>query len=155
MRAASRFGGALVAATLSLATVLAPAPSGGAVVPGINGPIAFQRCTGVATCQIYRMNANRTGLARPTSTGLNQDPAWSPDGTRIAFASNRSGAIELWIMSATGTGLRQLTTKGWNFDPSWSPDGTRIAFVSTRTGSEQIFVKRSRPARSPSSARAA
>jgi PKD repeat protein len=54
-------------------------------------------------------------------------PAWSADG-RIAFESDRSGSLELYVMNGDGTGVRQVTTGvGFRGRPSWSPDG-RIAF---------------------------
>jgi TolB protein len=57
------------------------------------------------------------------------DPAWSPDGGRIAFASKRGGSFDLFVMNADGTGSRRLTsTKEDDVHPSWSPDGERIAF---------------------------
>ena len=68
-------------------------------------------------------------------------PAWSPDGTRIAFTSYRSGGPAIWIMNTDGTNARQLTSHGNHIDalPSWSPDNREIAFqrnspVGTRIG---------------------
>jgi Tol biopolymer transport system component len=56
-------------------------------------------------------------------------PAWSPDGSQIAFSSNRAGSYDIWLMSSDGTNLRQLTDDfDWDRAPSWSPDGSRIAF---------------------------
>jgi eukaryotic-like serine/threonine-protein kinase len=56
---------------------------------------------------------------------------WSPDGTRIAFGSDRTGAGQVWIANADGTGLRQLTFKSENElatgFPVWSPAGDRLA----------------------------
>ena len=56
-------------------------------------------------------------------------PAWSPDGTRIGFFSDRTGEYELWTIRPDGSGLAQITrdakTAGM---PVWSPDGARIAF---------------------------
>ncbi|WP_326538379.1 TolB family protein [Pseudorhodoferax sp.] len=62
---------------------------------------------------------------------LNVTPAWSPDGGRIAFASNRSGGdFTLWVMDADGRNPRELTPAGQQADvfPSWSPDGRTLAF---------------------------
>ncbi len=67
-----------------------------------------------------------------TSRGLRYqiDPAWSPDGKRIAFASSRAGRFHLFVVDASGKKTKRLTA-GENEDthPSWSPDGTRIAFT--------------------------
>jgi Tol biopolymer transport system component len=61
---------------------------------------------------------------------------WSPDGTRIAFVSNRTFPNPLFVMNANGTGQTQVTT-GMTVNTgqpvSWSPDGTRIAFVACQT----------------------
>ena len=56
-------------------------------------------------------------------------PTWSPDGTRIAFHSDRDGDFEIYTMRSDSTDVRQLTVnddRDWS--PAWSPDGTRIAF---------------------------
>ena len=69
---------------------------------------------------------------------LDTAPAWSPDGRRIAFASDRAGGDpQIYVMNADGTGLRRLTrTARTVFDttPAWSPDGRRIVFASSRAG---------------------
>ena len=60
-------------------------------------------------------------------------PAWSPDGTRIAFTSYRDGNHEIYVMDADGRNVIRLTNNsGWS--PAWSPDGARIAFVSLGEG---------------------
>ncbi len=58
-------------------------------------------------------------------------PAWSPDGSRIAFMTRRNGHAEIFTMSADGTDQRVLVSMpGFDaMNPRWSPDGTRIAFV--------------------------
>jgi len=63
--------------------------------------------------------------------------AWSPDGTRLVFVSNRGGATDLWLMSVEGErqGLTQLTKEDIaEDDPQWSPDGQTIAFSGRRRG---------------------
>ena len=57
-------------------------------------------------------------------------PDISPDGTRIAFASNRTGPFEIWLADADGGNVRQLTDlRAICRHPRWSPDGRRLAFV--------------------------
>ena len=63
-------------------------------------------------------------------------PAFSPDGTQIAFSI--SGNI--WVMNNDGTNPNLLSFEGTDFTPTWSPDGTTIAFSSARTGVAQIFT---------------
>ena len=63
------------------------------------------------------------------------DPAWSADGTRLAFSSNRDRALnfDIWVMQATGKGQRRLTrSASADIEPAWSPDGSEIAYSSDR-----------------------
>lgn len=55
-----------------------------------------------------------------TNTGINEYPRWSPDGRHIVFASNRSGAMDIYTMDATGDHVRRLTRGGNNTYPAWS-----------------------------------
>ena len=68
-------------------------------------------------------------------------PAWSPDGTRIAFMTNRDGNPEIYVMDATAANLRRITRHpGIDATPTWSPAGNQIAFTSDRSGSPQIYI---------------
>jgi Tol biopolymer transport system component len=69
-------------------------------------------------------------------------PAFSPDGTRIAFTSSRSGTMEVWVCDADGSHAEALTDLGGAAasSPHWSPDGRRIAFDSTLGGQWDIYV---------------
>jgi len=70
--------------------------------------------------------------SRPTWAYWAPSPAWSPDGSKIAFASDRDGAFELYVMNADGSGVTRLTHDvGFQGGPAWSPDGTRISFNCT------------------------
>jgi Tol biopolymer transport system component len=77
----------------------------------------------------------------PASDG---DPAWSPDGTRIAFDSNAAGNSEVFVMPAHGGPATNLTnfSEGFAADaqPSWSPNGSRIAFMSNRVPVDNIEI---------------
>ena len=67
-------------------------------------------------------------------------PTWAPDGTRLAFRSDREGNDEVYVMNADGSGQRNLTRHpASDYSPAWSPDGRRIAFATGRddpTGSD-------------------
>jgi TolB protein len=75
----------------------------------------------------------------PRGLFFQTDPAWSPDGGTIAFASTRAGSFDLYAMNANGSGTRRLTsTRDEDRQPAWSPDGELIAF--TRGAAGRIFV---------------
>mgnify|MGYP000863034904 FL=1 len=77
------------------------------------------------------MNADGTGQARLTSEPANDlQPAWSPDGTRIAFTSARDGNEEIWTMGADGSAAVQLTDSPTN---NGGPRGHRTAGSSPST----------------------
>jgi TolB protein len=77
-----------------------------------------------------------------TAGGSNQSPAWSGDGTKIAFSSSRSGDSEIWVADASGGNLRSVTSiRGPNIAPTWNPrTNAQIAWASGRTGEPQIYT---------------
>jgi Tol biopolymer transport system component/DNA-binding winged helix-turn-helix (wHTH) protein len=77
----------------------------------------------------------------PTSDQWNFHPQISPDGTRIAFQSTRSGQYEIWIARRDGSNARQLTRSGsYKSPPRWSPDGTRIVFATRLAETAQLIA---------------
>jgi Tol biopolymer transport system component len=68
-------------------------------------------------------------------------PEWSPDGSRIAFRTDRGGNHEIYVMASDGSDPVNLTrSDAEERSPAWSPDGTRIAFSSDRDGERDIYV---------------
>jgi TolB protein len=98
---------------------------------------------------IYAMSSSGDGQKRLTDADVDPstpqgllfqtEPAWSPDGSTIAFVSKRSGNSDLYAMSSDGSGTRQLTsTKEDDAQPDWSPDGKQIVF--SRGPSTRLYV---------------
>jgi Tol biopolymer transport system component/predicted Ser/Thr protein kinase len=96
---------------------------------------------------IWRRDLNSSVPASPpvkfiTSTRMEGGPQFSPDGSKVAFESTRSGAYEVWLCRSDGSSLMQLTHFGPSVTgtPRWSPDGQQIAFDSRPAGNGDIFV---------------
>jgi dipeptidyl aminopeptidase/acylaminoacyl peptidase len=93
---------------------------------------------GTGSEEIFRISPSGTGLKQlTTAKAPSQDPAFSPDGKRIAFARLGAG---IFSMSPDGTGLRRLTTNARDTFPAWSPDGKQIAFLRPGTSGWRIYV---------------
>jgi|GEM_PF-2379649 len=121
-------------ATPTPVPALAPFPPGSrlAFISGVDG-----------RQQICVMNLDDGGQTCLTDNEfLNESPAWSPDGDRLAFHIMRDGVFDVFVMNADGTELMNLTNQPDANDgsPAWSPDGSRIAFDSTRDGNVEIYV---------------
>jgi Tol biopolymer transport system component len=88
------------------------------------------------------VNADGSNVRRLTNhPGQDHSPAWSPDGARIAFVSERDGNEEIYLMNPDGANLRRLThNKAEDWFPAWSPDGKRIVFSSNRDSNHEIYV---------------
>jgi Tol biopolymer transport system component len=77
-----------------------------------------------------------------SSTGIDGNPDYSPDGSNIAFESNRSGSPEIWVSDAGGGNARALTNLqvAVTGSPRWSPNGDAIAFDSIAGGELAVYV---------------
>ena len=87
------------------------------------------------------MNPDGSDVTQLTSTsGPNQQPAWSPDGRWITFVSGRHGNHEIFILDLVGgTQFRVTNNTTPDFTPAWSPDGSRLVFQSVRDGNEDLY----------------
>jgi len=93
--------------------------------------------------RMYSFDLNRyVAFPAGTTGGANQSPAWSADGSKVAFSSSRTGNPEIWLSDASGGNLHKLTSfKGPNVAPTFNPrTGAQLAWVSGRTGLPQIYT---------------
>ena len=142
-----------------------PTSNGGVVRVRVDGSGAAERIRGLEHAQALalavdgrRLAISRGGVdadiwrldlqdeaasGRVAHSTLSENGAeYSPDGSRIAFSSNRSGASEIWVADSTGENALALTQFGGPVPGTarWSPDGSRIAFDGRPAGNADIFV---------------
>ena len=126
-------------ALLGLTAALLPASSGHATMPGSSGKIAFAAVMSGSFEVLVTDGSTTTQLT--SHSGKDIDPAWSPDGSKIAWASDQpdaggsEGHTNIWVMDADGTDMVNLTdgpvTSGFanaGVEPTWSPAGNWIAY---------------------------
>ncbi len=123
-------------ATLSPTPTWPPSPTPPIIVARPVPSIAYQsREAGEQRWSIYVMDSdggNRVRLGSGQS-GFLAAPTWSPDGTRLAFVSDRDGHDDIWSMNSDGSDPVNLTPdEAKDHSPAWSPDGEWIAFASVR-----------------------
>jgi hypothetical protein len=127
----------LVAASMAASPSTTPLPKGAG-----SGTIAFTKFTpttvayeespAVSPFDVYVVRSDGTGLKRLAANA--RGPAWSPDGSKIAYTS-LSARGGVWVMNADGSGKRRVTPAPGGADwVAWSPDGKRILFSSTAFG---------------------
>jgi Tol biopolymer transport system component len=88
------------------------------------------------------VGSDREPVKLIASTRLDEAPQYSPDGTRIALASDRSSAVsQIWVCAANGTECEQVTSLATGCGtPRWSPDGRELAFDAAPEGQTDIYV---------------
>ena len=140
----------LIGLGCAIACVLTAAPAAHAAFPGQNGRIAFAR-EHHDNYDIYTMDPGGGKERRLTfELGFDADPAWSPDGTKIAFSSNRdsgdTGDIyadtgDIYVMNTDGTNVQPITSDpAHDGNPAWSPDGRKLVFQTARETEADLYT---------------
>jgi hypothetical protein len=92
---------------------------------------AMSQTFDVWTMTVDVSGQNPTAMSDLTNgQGSSRYPSWSPDGTKLAFASDRSGSWQIYVMDADGSNVVQLTSSGNHTQPAWSPDGKQIVYTT-------------------------
>ena len=113
-------------------------PDGGTIAFTRAG-VAFGEVGSAAGEDIYLMNPDGSGQVRLTLSGGATDPAWSPDGSEIAFVDRFNEQTDISVLNVDDpqAGLRQVTsTSDREFHPAWSPDGTKIVYERGSIGGQ-------------------
>ncbi|MFH1942616.1 MAG: DPP IV N-terminal domain-containing protein, partial [bacterium] len=100
--------------------------------------IAFRRDGKICVMDDYGTNLFQLNK----EWGFEQTHAWSPDGSKIVFSTNRDLYFEIYVTNVSGTILQRLTNEWWanSHSPCWSPDGSRIVYVSNKDGYPKIYI---------------
>ena len=121
-----------------VAASFAPQPAG----PVAGAELAFATDRD-GNWDIYLMRADGSGQTPLIASSRDElHPAWSPDGSRIAFDRRVGGNdTEIFVADADGRNERQVTNRSTaDSDPYWSPDGTRLVFVGVQQGQADLWV---------------
>jgi PAP2 superfamily/WD40-like Beta Propeller Repeat/RTX calcium-binding nonapeptide repeat (4 copies) len=131
---------ALTVSALTLMAALAATTTASGAFVGRNGRISYDRFR-YTQFSVYSVNPDGTGERREIGGGVSvDDPAYSPDGHRLAYASHWVSGGRVRGELAVGGAV--VVTRSWGvpWDPAWSPDGSRLAFVANRDGDWEIYA---------------
>ena len=129
-----------------------PAPAPTPALPPLTGRLAYVRASDLDGDGYVSETEPSRVLLRDLASGSEQaltqaaahhrSPAWSPDGSQVAFVSNRDGDAEIYVSGVDGSGVSPLTADpAWDSGPAWSPaDPDLIAFDSERDGDSELYL---------------
>ncbi|HEY2775641.1 MAG TPA: hypothetical protein VGK20_16490 [Candidatus Binatia bacterium] len=122
-----------------------PATNGLSAWSADGGCLTFYSDRDGGDAELYVMGATGSAQTRLTLyPGFDYDGVFSPDGTRLAFTSDRDGDSEIYEYALADGSMAQLThNTDIEISPAWSPDGSKIAFVSRRDGNFEIYTMNS------------
>ena len=127
------------AGTAIVAALAAAAPVSRATFPGQNGALAFGFGGTVVTENVDGTGRKTIVPLKPGVAVAAGEPAWSADGTKIAYSSKITGG-GLFIVNADGTGTTRVTSDPNDGEPTWSPDGTKLAYVHVSSGRRRLVT---------------
>ena len=122
-----------------------PSPSPIPAVGGLSGfgpnqIIYAANNTGYWGIYMLDLDSGQETAVLSDSTYDNSGPTWSPDGTKIAFHSQRNGNTDIYLLDVADGNVRRLTThENSDLFPVWSPDNRQLAFYSTRNGNYDLY----------------
>ena len=127
--------------TTILLPVAVRAANGSALAPDGSAVVFSCSVPGVTDNKLCVAQLDGSGFVQlTTGRGIDTEPAWSPDGASIAFATTRFGATEVVVMNADGSDLRRLTPVAVGRSPSWSRDGTKLLYSATTSPNGGLTV---------------
>jgi TolB protein len=137
-----RIGAAALAVLLGVAGPQFADKAHAGTFTGENGTLAFAS-EGPNGADIFTVSPNGAHLRRviKSPTGkLSAYSDWSPDGRTLAFDSNRSGKVQIYVRSSDGRVQRLTNNSSRAAHPAWSPDGRHLVFEGDRSGTKQVYV---------------
>jgi Tol biopolymer transport system component len=106
-----------------------------------DGTLVMDAADSIAVVRDVPFDGAATGTVLMRSMSLDREPMYAPDGSRVVFASSRSGNLDLWTMDIGDRSMRRLTDDpATDWDPAFTADGRSIVWSSNRSGNFEIWM---------------